>query len=89
MHNDRNLSVFGTILLGTSMILINQTASASEGASDFQQNCTRCHRSAAQFKTPPEQIDSLLKSGSIRQHRFNLDEKTIQDIIAYIKQQKS
>ena len=77
------------ILFGVSLLLLAGSGTAEISNSVFEQHCSRCHASATQFKTPPEKIMTLLQSGSIRQHRYSLDEQTLQTIIRYIQQQKS
>jgi len=77
------------MLFWPTVVLFTGSAHAEISNNAFQQNCSRCHSSAANFKTPPEKIMTLLQSGSVRQHRFSLDEQTMQNIIRYIQQQES
>jgi len=77
------------ILFGAILLLLAGPGTAEISNSAFEQHCSRCHSSAAHFKTAPENITTILQSGSIRQHRFSLDEQTLQTIVRYIQQQKS
>ncbi|MFP3873600.1 MAG: c-type cytochrome [Thiohalophilus sp.] len=89
MHNNKTLSFFPGIVLGFGFFAINTPVHASDGAGLFQQHCARCHQSAGKIRSTPEKIMELLNEKTIRQHRFSLDEATVQAIVDHIKQQQS
>jgi mono/diheme cytochrome c family protein len=75
--------------MNISILAGSPLAQADTGAALFQQHCSRCHQSATNINSPSDQINNLLKAGTIRQHRFTLDDSTIQNIVTYINQQRS
>lgn len=83
----KKITLFLFLLIEITL-LISLPAKASEGADAFQQNCSRCHNTADSFTTAHENIAAVLTSGSVRKHRFTLEDKTIQLIVSYIKQQQ-
>lgn len=89
MDNNKALPYVSATLLTGSLIFPGSQALASGSDRLFEQHCSRCHRTATQFKTPPNEIASLLKAGTIRQHRFTLDDETIQTIVDYLQEQNS
>ena len=88
MHILKSLTFFLLLFTEATLIFSSVPVNASEGDGLFQQHCSRCHKSAERITTMPDKIATLLNSGSIRQHRFSLDNKTLQLIVEYIKQQK-
>lgn len=89
MNNNKTLSFFSSMIFGIGFFAINSSVYASDGADLFQQHCVRCHQSASRIKAAPKQVKELLNGNTIRQHRFNLDEPTVQAIVDHIAQQKS
>lgn len=88
--SENKTGIIVSILLFNTMVLFNTPpAFASNGDKLFQQHCSRCHSSPERIKTPSNQINPVLKSETIRTHRFTLDEPTIQSIIEYIGKQQS
>jgi mono/diheme cytochrome c family protein len=70
-------------------LLISSTANSADGDKLFQQYCARCHQTATAIKTMPDEIVNVFTSGAIRQHRFNLNDDTLEAIVSYIKQVNS
>jgi mono/diheme cytochrome c family protein len=89
MYNNKILAVYSTTILTTLLLLISFTANSAEGDKLFQQYCARCHQTATAIKTTPDVIVNVFTSGTIRQHRFNLDDDTLEAIVSYIKQVNS
>jgi cytochrome c5 len=89
MNNKKALLLYSVTMLSTTFTLASPPVFGIEGEKLFQQHCNRCHQSPTDIKIPPEQISSVLKTGNIRQHRFTLDDDSIQAIIDYIKQKRA
>ena len=89
MYKNKSLHVYSTTILTTLLLLISFTANSAEGDKLFQQYCARCHQTATAIKTSPDEIMPLLKSGTIRPHRFSIDDDTLEAIVSYIKQVNS
>lgn len=89
MYKNKILHVYSTTFLTMLLMLISSTANGTEGDKLFQQYCARCHQTAAAIKTAPDKIVNVLTSGAIRQHRFNLNDDTLEAIVSYIKQVNS
>jgi mono/diheme cytochrome c family protein len=61
-------------------------ADASKGQAVFQSNCVRCHSGGpVALKTQPGDLAAVLKSGTIRKHRFMLGDADIEDLTAYVE----
>lgn len=73
------------LIIVLAALFISLPADADDGETLFQQHCIRCHLSAQRIKTSPDKIGDTLSSGKIRTHRFTLDDKTIQQIVDYIR----
>ena len=89
MSNNKSLLVRSAITFYMVLLLASPTVNGNEGEKLFQQHCSHCHHSATAIKTSPDKIMPLLTSGTIRPHRFNLDDDTLESIITYIQQVKS
>jgi len=89
LNNKKALLIISSLLMNISILASSPLAQADTGADLFRQHCSRCHQSATNIHTAPDQISNILKAGTIRQHRFTLDDSTIQNIVFYIKQQQS
>jgi mono/diheme cytochrome c family protein len=62
---------------------------AQDGASLFYENCAKCHRDGAQsIQAPVNSLESILTSGTIRQHRFRLTNEELKALITYIEKEK-
>jgi len=88
MYRNKPVSTLLTPLFCLGFMVTSPSVTASEGERQFQQHCSRCHQSPRQLETPADQIFNMLKSGSIRLHRFELDDETIRHIVAYISEQQ-
>ena len=60
------------------------TADSNSDAQLFNTTCARCHTSAANIKTDIAHVPAILRSGSVRQHRFTLSDSEIDIIIQYL-----
>jgi len=89
LKNKKALLIISTLLMNISILAAIPLAQADTGADLFRQHCSRCHQSATNINAAPDQISNILKAGTIRQHRFTLDDNSIQNIVTYIKQQRS
>ena len=56
-----------------------------QGAEVFDSNCASCHTNPARLKTPPTDVPALLRSNTVRSHRFSLDEPDMQALVEYLK----
>lgn len=82
-NNKLKLIFFCTLITGS------QTLYAQDGESLFRENCARCHQAGPQsFSAPANKLEQILKSGSIRPHRFSLSVENIKLITDYINQKK-
>jgi hypothetical protein len=85
INNNKNI----LFLLGCMMSISSSLAYAQDGASLFYENCARCHRDGPRsVLAPANKLEDILKSGSIRQHRFNLTNEEISIITDYINNKK-
>ena len=76
------------ILAGLLFISSNLYAGSSDNEF-FQKTCACCHFSGADsFRTSPDKIPDLLRSGSIRQHGFSLSEEELEKLKVYFSQQQ-
>ncbi|MGW8248720.1 MAG: c-type cytochrome [Acidiferrobacterales bacterium] len=57
----------------------------SAGQAIFDRLCVNCHRTPALIKTPTPELQSRLSSGAIQQHRFQLSDDELVQVIEYIK----
>lgn len=58
---------------------------AIAGKTVYDTTCAGCHRSnPAAFKTPPNEVTEVLKSGKIRYHHFNLTDSEIKALVDYL-----
>jgi hydrogenase small subunit len=65
------------------------TSSVERGAAVYDGNCVYCHETnPAKLKTPPQDVPALLRSGSIRSHRFTLDDGDMQALVNYLKESR-
>ncbi|MGD8783210.1 MAG: hypothetical protein PVF28_05030 [Thioalkalispiraceae bacterium] len=87
MRKNNTLVFLSLLLISNGIMGLSLPANASDGAKLFQQQCSRCHQSADRIKTPPDQVGAKMRSGGIRQHRFNLDDTSLDSIVEYLKQQ--
>lgn len=87
--NNKVTSVISTIVFSLGLFLGHTPLYAGEGERLYQQHCSRCHQSASRLPVAPGKVADVLQSGTIRQHRFSLDDAALQSIVEYIKQQKS
>ncbi|MFN3545348.1 MAG: hydrogenase small subunit [Thiobacillus sp.] len=56
------------------------------GEAVYAQRCADCHGSQpSKLQTAPEQIPELLRAGTVRAHRFSLDEADLQSLVDYLK----
>ncbi|MFO8024650.1 c-type cytochrome [Thiohalophilus sp.] len=78
-----------SILCSIGIMFSTPAVSAAEGKHLFQQHCSRCHQTPAKLTTPPDQLPELLRSDTIRPHRFELDDEALRHIVAYINQERS
>lgn len=70
---------------------INAPAAAASakqrGAAVYDGNCIYCHDAdPAKLATPPDEVPALLRSGSVRAHRFSLDDADMQALLEYLKE---
>lgn len=57
------------------------------GAAVYDSNCVYCHdANPASLNTPSEEVPGLLRSGTIRSHRFTLKETDMQALVNYLKE---
>jgi cytochrome c553 len=76
------------LLLAT--LLAPARADTSAGAELFKNSCARCHGpDPRQLKTATDDIAELLKSGSIRRHRFSLSDQDLSTLMAYLLEARS
>lgn len=59
--------------------------STQQGAEVFDSHCASCHANPASLKTPPTDVSALLRSNTVRSHRFSLDEPDMQALLEYLK----
>jgi mono/diheme cytochrome c family protein len=65
-------------------------ADVGKGQTAFQSTCVRCHTAGPTgLKTPPGDLAAVLKSGTIRKHRFMLSDTDIEDLTAYVESTKA
>jgi hydrogenase small subunit len=55
------------------------------GAAVYDSHCAACHANPASLGTPPEEMGTLLRSDTVRSHRFTLDEPDMQTLLEYLK----
>lgn len=56
------------------------------GAAVYDSRCVYCHDAdPAKLKTEPERVADLLRAGSIRAHRFSLDDAEMRALVDYLK----
>jgi mono/diheme cytochrome c family protein len=68
----------------------DNSGDVSAGRVLFEGQCQGCHRSgAATLKTPVAKVPALLRGGSIRTHRFHLDDTQLRDLEAYLTEVKA
>lgn len=66
-----------------------QDTSAQRGAAVYDKQCASCHGSTpARLKTPPDEVPALLRSGTVRAHRFSLADADMQALLDYLKTPK-
>jgi hydrogenase small subunit len=66
--------------------LAAQDASAQRGAAVYDKQCASCHGSTpAKLKTPVDEVPALLRSGTVRSHRFDLADADKQALLEYLK----
>lgn len=83
------MSIRGCITLTGLLLISNNLYAGSSDNEFFEQTCARCHHSGPDaFHTSPDKIPDLLRSGSIRQHRFSLSEEELEKITVYFSQQR-
>jgi mono/diheme cytochrome c family protein len=87
MRKNKIITAIKTGLLPVLYIVSTAYADELQGAKLFQNNCARCHASPAGIKADPANIPAILKSGSIRRHRFSLSDDDINTITAYLSAQ--
>ncbi len=80
----KNITVLAAILHAL-FVSTSTLAQSSDGAQLFSNNCMQCHRNPAVIRTNPDDIAALLKTGSIRPHRFRLMDNEIDKIVQYLK----
>jgi len=74
-------------LLGLQLLLPACATDPSAGRALFDRQCSQCHHAgAAALKTPAARVPELLGSGTIRPHRFKLDDTQLRDIAAYLEE---
>lgn len=62
------------------------TVQADTGRALFEARCVRCHDGGpAGFKTAPERVETLLRAGAVRQHRFTLSETQLNALTEYLR----
>ena len=62
----------------------------STGRTLFEGQCRQCHRGgAATLKTPAAKVPMLLRDGTVRAHRFHLDDTQLRDLAAYLTEVKA
>jgi hypothetical protein len=83
------MKIRGCIALAGLLLISNNLYADSRYSEFFQQTCARCHHSGPDaFRTSPDKIPDLLRSGSIRQHRFSLSEEELEKLMVYFSQQQ-
>lgn len=56
------------------------------GAAVYDGNCIYCHDAdPGRFKTPPDAVPALLRSGRVPAHRFSLTDADMQALVEYLK----
>ena len=52
----------------------------------YDGNCIYCHDAdPGRFKTPPDAVPALLRSGRVPAHRFSLTDADMQALVEYLK----
>ena len=64
-------------------------SSVERGAAVYDSNCVYCHDPhPATLKTPADKVPDLLRSGTIRSHRFTLEDADMQALVDYLKESR-
>lgn len=64
-------------------------AGAESGRALYEGNCVYCHGGEpAKLSTPPDGVPELLRSGSVRAHRFELDDADLRALVEFLKEAK-
>jgi hydrogenase small subunit len=64
-------------------------SSVERGAAVYDSNCVYCHDPRpATLKTPADKVPDLLRSGTIRSHRFTLEDADMQALVDYLKESR-
>jgi mono/diheme cytochrome c family protein len=79
-----------TIHLLTATLLSGSVAACAgdapgAGRALFENNCKCCHGTPPNFMTRPDELADFLRAGTVRLHRFTLDDRELEQLAAYLE----
>ena len=81
----RSVLGLGLAMLTVQVSAAPQAADAAAGKDIFEAHCRMCHaRGAAALTRPVEAIPQMLRSSPVHRARFELSERELQDLLAYV-----